>query len=244
MKLYQMLTAVASLALMGGGASAMQRNIEPGQPPHQAARIAQPAIIHAGTLLAVPGERARRQATLVTQGGRVVAIHDGFRDAASLGLPTGTQVVDLSSKFVMPGFIDLHVHLTSGGIVGRNPGLRIREPDEFYTLGAFSNAFDTLMAGFTTLRDLGSPGDSVFALRDAIKMGIVPGPNLVVSGGAISPTNGHGDAHGMRRDLLETQVRPGVCDGADDCRRAVRNAVKYGADVIKVTVTGSSPMRS
>ena len=238
MKLYQMLTAVASLALMSGGASAMQRNIEPGQPPHQAARIAQPAIIHAGTLLAVPGERARRQATLVTQGGRVVAIHDGFRDAASLGLPTGTQVVDLSSKFVMPGFIDLHVHLTSGGIVGRNPGLRIRQPDEFYTLGAFSNAFDTLMAGFTTLRDLGSPGDSVFALRDAIKMGIVPGPNLVVSGGAISPTNGHGDAHGMRRDLLETQVRPGVCDGADDCRRAVRNAVKYGADVIKVTVTG------
>src|SRR5688500_9049639 len=131
---------------MSSGAAA-QRNIEPGQPPHQSPRVALPTIIHAGTLLAVPGERARRQATLVTQGGRVVAIHDGFRDAASLGLPANTQLIDLSSKFVMPGFIDLHVHLTSGGIVGRNPQLRIRQPDEFYTLGAYSNAYDTLMAG-------------------------------------------------------------------------------------------------
>lgn len=229
--------AIAAVALLSSGAAA-QRNIEPGQPPHQSPRVALPTIIHAGTLLAVPGERPLRQATLVTQGGRVAAIHQGFRDAASLGLPASTQVIDLSSKFVMPGFIDLHVHLTSGGVVGRNPQLRIRQPDEFYTLGAFANAHDTLMAGFTTVRDLGSPGDTVFALRDAIKAGVVPGPHIVAAGGSISPTNGHGDAHGMRRDLLETQVRPGVCDGADDCRRAVRNAVKYGADVIKVTVTG------
>ena len=231
----------AGAALVGLALTApaiAQRNIEPGRPPHQAARVPLTTIIHAGTLLTAPGERVRRQATLVTSGGRIQAVHDGFQTAAALGLPAETQLIDLGSKFVMPGFIDLHVHLTNGGVAGRNPQLRIRQPDEFYTLSAYANAFDTLMAGFTTVRDLGSPGDSVFALRDAIKMGVVPGPNLIVAGGAISPTNGHGDAHGMRRDLLETQVRPGVCDGADDCRRAVRNAVKYGADVIKVTVTG------
>lgn len=232
---------LASVALMGvviASPAVAQRVIEPGTPAHQSARVAATTIIHAGTLLTAPGERPQRQATLVTSGGRVQSIHEGFQTAAALGLPAETPVVDLATKFVMPGFMDLHVHLTSGGVAGRNPDLRIRQPDEFFTLNAFANAHDTLMAGFTTVRDLGSPGDSVFALRDAIRAGIVPGPNLIVAGGSISPTNGHGDAHGMRRDLLETQIRPGVCDGPDDCRRAVRNAVKYGADVIKVTVTG------
>lgn len=231
--------ATAALAGLTLSAPAFaQRSAEPGQPAHPSPRAPTTMIIHAGTLLAAPGERPQRQATLVTSGGHVQSVHGGFQTAASLGLAADTPVIDLASKFVMPGFIDLHVHLTNGGVADRDPQLRIRQPNAFYTLGALANARETLMAGFTTVRDLGSPGDSVFALRDAIRLGVVSGPKLIVAGGSITPTNGQGDAHGMRRDLLEADVRPGVCNGADDCRRAVRNAVKYGADVIKVTVTG------
>lgn len=237
MPLYRLALAMGCCALVTSAAAFGQAR-EPGDPPHQAARVALPTVLHAGTFLPVPGEPVRRRITVVTMDGAVQSIHEGFLQPAEIGLPPDVEVIDLSSKFVMPGFIDLHVHLASGGVAGRNPQLRLRQPDEFYALNAFANAHDTLMAGFTTVRDLGSSGDTVFALRDAIKMGVVPGPHIVAAGEPISPTGGHGDVHGLRRDLLETQARPGVCDGADDCRRAVRNAVKYGADVIKVTVTG------
>ena len=232
----QSLTAALATLLLAG--TAVARNIEPGQPPQPTARTAKTEIIHAGSLMAEPGQAVRRQATLVTENGRVRSIHDGFLQAAALGLPAGTEVVDLSSKFVMPGFIDLHVHLTGGGIAGRTSGLQLREPETFFTLNAYANAYATLMAGFTTVRDLGSRGDTVFGLRNAIRYGVVAGPKIVAAGEGISPTNGHGDVHGLRRDLLEAQVRPTVCDGADECRKAVRNAVKFGADVIKVHVTG------
>ena len=214
------------------------RTVEPGQPAQPTARAAQVAIIHAGKLMAEPGKPVLTNATIVTEAGKVRSIQSGFLDAAALGLPADTAVIDLASKYVLPGFIDLHVHLQGGGIAGRMSGLKLREPDEFFTLNAYNNGLATLMAGFTTVRDLGSSGDTVFALRDAIKLGIVAGPKIIASGEGISPTNGHADAHGLRRDLLEAQHRSGVCDGPDDCRRAVRDAVKYGADVIKVHVTG------
>jgi len=232
------LKAVALAGVAAVAAPALANSLPPGQPAHRTKPLPVAEIIHAGTLLAVPGEAPLTNATLVTADGKVVSVKKGFLDAVALGLPADTAVIDLSSKFVMPGFMDMHVHLTSGGAGRDNPMLKLREPEAYFTLVGYANGIDTLMAGFTTVRDLGSPGDTMFALRDAIHDGVVAGPKIVAAGEGISPTNGHADVHGLRRDLMEAQIRPGVCDGADDCRRAVRDAVKYGANVIKVHVTG------
>jgi len=228
--------AVALAVLMAGLAPAETTPV-PGTPPHPSAPVAKLAIIHAGRLLAVPGESPIAQATIVTESGLIRSVQKGYADAATLGLPADTPVIELKDKFVLPGFMDMHVHLSSGGSA-RDPMTRLREGPEYFAINAYANGYRTLLAGFTTVRDLGSPGDSLFALRDAIRDGIVAGPKIIAAGEGISPTNGHADVHGLRRDLMETQHRPGVCDGADDCRRAVRDAIKYGANVIKVHVTG------
>ncbi|MBP8232574.1 MAG: amidohydrolase family protein [Rhizorhabdus sp.] len=231
------LGCAAALGLVWAAPALAETTPVPGTPAHPSAPAALPTILHAGKLLAVPGEKVVEQATVVTRDGKILAVRSGYLDAAALGLPADTAVVDLKDRFVLPGFMDMHVHLSSGGSA-RNPMTRLKEGPEYFAINAYANGYRTLMAGFTTVRDLGSPGDSLFALRDAIRDGIVAGPKIIAAGEGISPTNGHADAHGLRRDLMEAQIRPGVCDGADDCRRAVRNAIKYGADVIKVHVTG------
>lgn len=235
------LVCAATLALVAGGVPGGVARAEttpvPGTPPHPSGPVAKLSIIHAGKLLAVPGERPVQQATIVTENGKVRSVQAGYADAAALGLPADTTVIDLKDKFVLPGFMDMHVHLSSGG-AARNPMTRLREGPEYFAVNAYANGYRTLLAGFTTVRDLGSPGDSLFALRDAIRDGIVAGPKIIAAGEGISPTNGHADVHGLRRDLMEAQHKSNVCDGADDCRRAVRDAIKYGANVIKVHVTG------
>jgi imidazolonepropionase-like amidohydrolase len=202
-----------------------------------AAPPAPPSIVHAGELLQTPGKAPLSRATLVVQDGLVKEVRAGFLDSAALGLPANTQVIDLSRMFVMPGFIDLHVHLSSGG---GSRDASMRKPDTYFSLVGAKNANTTLMAGFTTVRDLGSTGYTVLGLRDAIKDGLVPGPKIVASGDPISPTDGHGDNHGYREEVMAAMTRRGVCDGPEDCRRAVRDAVKRGADVIKVMASGGT----
>jgi imidazolonepropionase-like amidohydrolase len=197
---------------------------------------APPSIVHAGQLLQTPGKPPLDQATLVVQDGLVKEVRAGYLGPAAVGLPANTPVIDLSRMFVMPGFIDLHVHMTSGGSREAN----LRKPDTYFTLMGAKNANITLMAGFTTVRDLGSTGYTVLGLRDAIKDGLVPGPKIVASGDPISPTDGHGDNHGYREEVMAAMPRRGVCDGPEDCRRAVRDAVKRGADVIKVMASGGT----
>lgn len=238
MRVSTFLTGVACLAAGLMSPAAAERIVEPGQPPQPVARAPVTTIIHAGRLMTEPGKPVLTNATLVTQGGRIQAVHSGFVGAAALGLPANTKVVDLSSKFVLPGFMDLHVHITSSGIIGRQPALQMREEDAFFALNGYTNAMTTLMAGFTTIRDLGAPNGAIFSLRDAIQLGVVPGPKIIAAGEGISPTNGHADAHNLKREFLDAETHPNVCDGADDCRRATRAAIKYGADVIKVHVTG------
>lgn len=188
-------------------------------------------LIHAGTLLAVPGERPARRQTLVIENGVVSEIRDGFSAAGE-----AERVIDLSDRFVMPGFIDLHVHLTSQA--GSRRSAFVDDTDADTAFVALMYARRTLMGGFTTVRDLGSRGEAIFALRDAIKAGLVPGPKILAAGYAITPTGGHADIHGYRREVLAALPSSGVCDGADSCRAAVRRQVKRGADVIKVTATG------
>ena len=196
---------------------------------------AQPVLIHAGQLLVTPGKPPLAHATLVIDGKTVLAIRPGFITAAEANVAPNARVIDLSNMFVMPGFIDLHVHLSGGGKASY-----LREPNEYASLIAARAAEDTLMAGFTTVRDLGSIGYSVLALRDAIRDGIAIGPRILASGDPISPTDGHADNHGYREEILTALPRRGLCDGADDCRRAVREAVRRGADVIKVMASGGT----
>jgi imidazolonepropionase-like amidohydrolase len=217
--------AVSAIALMGWSSAAWAAT-----PP------APPSIVHAGELLETPGKAPLSQATLVVQDGLVKEVRNGFLDPGALGLPANTQVIDLSHMFVMPGFIDLHVHLSNGG--GRDATLR--KPDTYFALVGAKNANTTLMAGFTTVRDLGSTGYTVLGLRDAIKDGLVPGPKILASGDPISPTDGHADNHGYREEVMAAMVRRGVCNGPEDCRRAVRAAVQRGADVIKVMASGGT----
>ncbi|MDB6088486.1 MAG: hypothetical protein JWN85_1270 [Gammaproteobacteria bacterium] len=205
-----------------------------------AAPLAPPpfSIIHAGRLLAVPGKQPVEKATVVVQQGNIKEIRAGYADAAALGLPADTRVIDLTSRFVMPGFIDLHVHLSGGAERGRD--LNLREPDNYFTIVAYRSALAALMGGFTTVRDLGSEGYTVLGLRDSIRDGIVQGPRILASGDPISPTNGHADNHNLREELLTGIIRRGVCNGADDCRRAVREAIRRGVDVIKVMASGGT----
>jgi imidazolonepropionase-like amidohydrolase len=231
MKYFAMLM---SSLLIGSAASAQT------VPVAQGGALKPPAysVIHAGQLLAVPGKPAQSKATLVIENDKVKEIRAGYVDAAALGLPAGTPVVDLTNAFVMPGFIDLHVHLSSGAEGGRD--LALREPDNYFTLVGLRSANATLMAGFTTVRDLGSQGYTILGLRDAIRDGIVPGPRIIASGDPISPTNGHADNHAMREEIMEAVIRRGVCDGPEECRHVVRLAIRRGADVIKVMATGGT----
>lgn len=203
-----------------------------------AAQPSPPSVIHAGQLLNVPGKPPLSGATVVIDQGKIKEVRAGFIDPAALSLPAGTPVIDLKNQFVMPGFIDLHVHLSSGGERGRD--LQLRKPEAYFSLIAYRSADAAFKAGFTTVRDLGSLGYTIFALRDAIQDGIVPGPRIIASGDPISPTNGHADNHALREEIMNALPRKGVCDGADGCRRAVREAVKRGADVIKVMATGGT----
>ena len=212
-------TVAASLVLFDAASAAI-----PAPPPF--------TVIHAGHLLAVPGKQPLDGATLVTQGGKIKEIRTGYLDAGALDLPPDTKVIDLTTMFVMPGFIDLHVHLSNGAEGGRD--LAMREPDSYFTMVAYRSASATLMSGFTTVRDLGSEGYTILGLRDAIRDGIVLGPRIIASGDPISPSNGHADNHNLREELLNGIPRRGICNGADDCRRVVREAIRRGADVIKV----------
>ncbi len=197
--------------------------------------MAEVTLVHAGRLLAVPDKPVQTEKTIVIRGGRVEAIRDGY--VTDTKGETAT-VVDLKDHFVMPGFIDGHVHLTNE--LGPRRKLTVVErSDPDVAMISIRYAKRTLMAGFTSVRDMGAGGgDAIFALRDAIAAGDIVGPRVFAAGQAMSPTGGHGDTHGFRSEILALFESAGVCDGAADCRRAVRSQVKRTADHIKLTATG------
>lgn len=191
-------------------------------------------VIHAGELLAVPGQAPKAEQTVVVTDGRITQVLDGYRTAGEFGEDATT--IDLKNQFVMPGMMDMHVHIQME--LGPNSDSQtLRMSDADVAMQSVHYARKTLMAGFTTVRDLGARPEQIYALRDGVAKGWIVGPRLVASGG-VSVTGGHGDVDGMRPDLLEKYTSKTVCDGAADCRRATRRAVKFGADVIKITATG------
>ena len=196
---------------------------------------AAPTYLHAGRLIAVPGETPLGPSTIVVDNGRIVEVRAGH--AAP---PAGVTAIDLTSKTVLPGLIDSHVHLDSDA--GGNDALLegLQKSDGWFALSAYANSIKTLRAGFTTVRNLGDGTGATLALRNAVAAGLVEGPRIIDAGLPLSATTGHMDgALGLRdefRPLLEESGN--TCDGAEGCRRAVRLQVARGADVIKFASTG------
>ncbi|MEJ1964696.1 MAG: amidohydrolase family protein [Gammaproteobacteria bacterium] len=217
------------LALLGGSAVSVAAPAEPN------------VIIHAGSLLAVPGEPAKKNQTLVIRDGRIVAVRDGFISAAEAGLQGPFELIDLSTRFVLPGMIDLHVHLTTEAAEGEALRVVTRNAADL-ALVARGHARETLDAGFTTVLDLGTAraahADAIRALKAAIEAGTVSGPRVLSVGSPISTPGS--SRTGRFAGEVEAAVGPeGVCSGPDDCRRAVREQVALGADVINFYNTGS-----
>ncbi|HEY1560347.1 MAG TPA: amidohydrolase family protein [Caulobacteraceae bacterium] len=192
------------------------------------------SVIHAGRLLADPGAPPKDRQSIRILDGEIVEVASGL-----IAPPEGAQLIDLKDRFVLPGLIDCHVHLT--GQLG--PGHRLRfveDSNPRIGLDAAGRARATLAAGFTTVRDLGAhQPEVIYALRAAVAEGVVPGPRILCVGAILTPTGGHGLTYGYRYDVCAcVQSGIGVCDGVDGCRRAVRAQVADGADAIKFTATG------
>jgi imidazolonepropionase-like amidohydrolase len=190
--------------------------------------------IHAGRVIAVPGQTPRGATTIVVQDGRIVALNDGYLPA-----PAGASVVDLKDKTVLPGLIDSHTHL--GSDRAGNEGLAAAMTDSL-PLNSYEtqwNGMKTLRAGFTTVRNLGDGDGKVLAYREAIKRGWVLGPRIIDAGNALSTTAGHMDERVGLSPALEPIINnENLCDGVDNCRRAVRRQIGRGVDVIKFATTG------
>jgi imidazolonepropionase-like amidohydrolase len=175
-------------------------------------------------------------AVVVVQGSRITAV------GSRLPVPAGAQVVDLGDATILPGFIDAHTHLTDESSDDWNAdtvaGLRRGVPEA--TLRAAELARRTLLAGFTTVRDVGAGEYIDVGLRNAIASGFAVGPRMLVAVHALGARGGHCDSNGFpyQRFGTESGVAEGIASGPDQFRDAVRFQVKYGADVIKVCATG------
>lgn len=194
---------------------------------------AQRTLIHCGKLIDGKNRSAQNQMTLVIEGKMIVAVEKGYTIAN-----TGDELIDLSGKTILPGLIDLHVHLE--GETNKDQALqRFTLNDADVALRSALFARKTLMAGFTTVRDLGGSGVNV-ALRNAINQGVTEGPRIFTAGKSIATTGGHADpTNGYRRDLMgDPGPREGVINSPEEARQAVRQRYKDGADLIKITATG------
>jgi imidazolonepropionase-like amidohydrolase len=164
---------------------------------------AETTLIHAGQLLAVPGERPASEQTIVVDGQRIVAVINGFADASAYG--EDTRIVDLSDQFVLPGLMDMHVHL-QGELGPNNEKEQLEMSSQLMQMRSIHFAMKTLLAGFTTVRDVGSSGQEMFAMRDAINMGWIDGPRIIAAGG-VGITGGHADISGVKPELMELAAR-------------------------------------
>lgn len=193
---------------------------------------AETVFVQAGKLLADPATgKVETAKTVVLENGKVARIADGYVSEP------GGKVVDLKDSFVLPGLIDSHVHLTGQqGPTSRLDNVTQSPADEAMVGAGYARK--TLLAGFTTVADLGANNQAIFALREGIKRGDVPGPRIIAAGEAVSIHGGHGDINGYSEEVMHVLRPTSVCSGPDDCRRAVREQVWLGADIIKITATG------
>jgi imidazolonepropionase-like amidohydrolase len=193
---------------------------------------AQTTYLHCGRVLPISGEPLGNT-TIVVEGNKIARLERGFATA-----PVGAEVVDLKTKTVLPGLIDCHVHIESEQSRNSyNERYTLNPADIAYRAAVYARR--TLAIGFTTVRDLGGTGVNI-CLRNAINAGWATGPRIVTVGRSLSVTGGHGDhTTGARWDLFDLPgPEMGMADGPDECRAAVREQIKRGADCIKVCATG------
>jgi imidazolonepropionase-like amidohydrolase len=196
----------------------------------QLAAAQQVSYIKAGLFLDVASGKMLRDRTIVVSGGRI----DRIGSSDSIDIPEASKVIDLSDATVLPGLIDMHVHLTGDSDAQGYKNLAASVPRN--ALYGAANARRTLRAGFTTVRNVGAGGFADVALRDAIEHGDVPGPRMRVSGPALGITGGHCD-----NNLLPPRFNAyadGVADGPWEIRKQIRENDKYGADITKFCATG------
>jgi imidazolonepropionase-like amidohydrolase len=212
-----LLPLIASCALLGAGTSDAK------------------TLIHAGRLIDGRADTVRTGVTVTVDGDRIVSVTDGYTAPAP-----GDTVIDLKSATLMPGLMDMHVHLSSqqSGQAGYAERFYLNPAD--IALRATTYARKTLLAGFTTVRDCGAGHKMNLALRDAVAKGWIDGPRIIAAG-SVTTTGGHGDAtNGLATELQEAlaPVLPGTANGTDQMRAAVRQRYKDGADAIKIAATG------
>ncbi|MDO9586623.1 MAG: amidohydrolase family protein [Brevundimonas sp.] len=227
--MYRLVASVGVAAVLALAAPGMTQTAAP-------AATGPVTLIQAGRLLDRPGQAPRGPSTVVVRDGLIVEIREGFVDASAF---PGATVIDQRDRFVLPGLIDSHVHLVSdlGGQAGFLSGITDNLPTHAYR--AADNARKTLMAGFTTVRNLGDGGGVTLALADATAAHRMPGPRIIDAGTSISTTSGHMDGRlGLNDDLREVTPHDNVCNGPESCREAVRIQVGRGARVIKIATTG------
>lgn len=194
---------------------------------------AQSTIIHAGSLFDGTANDIRDNVTIIVSDGVIESVTDGFTNPEN-----GQNLIDLSDKTVLPGLIDLHVHLEGETNPGRYVETFTMNPED-RALRSVMFARRTIEAGFTTVRDLGGTGVNT-ALRDAVNAGYIQGPRIISVGKSLATTGGHADpTNGHRFDLMGSPgPAEGVINGEAAAREAVRQRYKNGADHIKITATG------
>ena len=195
--------------------------------------FAQDTYLHCGKVIDTKNGKVLTEKTIVVSGNKITKIQDGYVNGKK-----EDKVIDLKNKTVLPGLIDMHVHIESES----NPKAYLdrytnNEADVAFNSVGFAKT--TLMAGFTTVRDLGGSGVNI-ALKKAIAQGKIDGPRIFTAGKSLATTGGHADpTNGASRDLMgDPGPKDGVVNSVEDAKKAVRQRYKNGADVIKITATG------
>lgn len=194
----------------------------------------EPVVLEAARLFDGRSGKLVSPGVLVVRGGRIEAV------GPTASRPANARVLQLGDATLMPGLIDAHVHLD----MERTDDYRqdqldaLKKPVPQLAIEAAENARRTLLAGFTTVRNLGSSHVIDIGVRNAVRNGTTQGPRLLASSASLGATGGHCDHHGFREGVLAQDRLGGVADGPEALRAKVRNTVKYGADVIKACVTG------
>lgn len=195
--------------------------------------LAQTSYLHCGRLIDATDQKVQIEMTVIVEGNKIKSIEKGYSK-----IPTNATAIDLKAHTVMPGFMDMHVHIESQSSRTRYLERFSMDPADV-ALRATTYADKTLMAGFTTVRDLGGSGVNV-SLKKAINQGYIKGPRIYTVEKAIGTTGGHADpTNGVRSDLKgDPGPKEGVVNSAEDAYKAVRQRYKNGADLIKITATG------
>jgi imidazolonepropionase-like amidohydrolase len=192
-------------------------------------------IIHAGSLIDSTSDKVIKNASVIITDNKITAINKGFTAGSS-----EDTVIDLSDYTLMPGFMDMHTHISSqnSGPASYMETFTLNEAD--YAIKGVMYAEKTLMAGFTTIRNLGDSNNETVALRNAINKGMVKGPRIYTAAKSIATTGGHADPTNGRSKSIMGDPGPlqGVINGVAEARKAVRQRYKDGADLIKITATG------